>query len=127
RSGLRRSGRRASTEMSENDAPVATPSRQEAVTCASIARDKAAEIAVSGSGILVAVEICPGAEGIGPKHEARPISRRWSASGLVGITKRHRLAIRAERHGLRIERGHLRASLRRAKRPGRTAPYSSPA
>jgi hypothetical protein len=50
---------RASTEMSENDAPVATPSRQEAVTCASIARDKAAEIAVSGSGILVVVEICP--------------------------------------------------------------------
>src|SRR5262245_21055187 len=46
--------------MSENDAPVATPSRQEAVTCASIARDKAAEIAVSGSGILVAVEIIPG-------------------------------------------------------------------
>src|SRR5262249_10325115 len=97
--------RRASTEMSENDAPVAPPRRQEAGTRASIARDKAAEIAVSGSGILVAVEICPGAEGIGPKHEARPISRRWSASGLVGITKRHRLAIRAERHGLRIERG----------------------
>jgi hypothetical protein len=76
--------------------PLATPSRQEPVTCASMPETKPPRLRSAEAAFLLSSKSvqCPAHK---QAVERQPVA------------KRHRLAIRAERHGSRIERGHLRA------------------
>jgi len=68
---------RASTEMSENDAPVATPSRQEPVTCASMPETKPPRLRSAEAAFLLSSKSaqCPAHKQAVERQRPRPTSR----------------------------------------------------